>query len=64
MQELLYGGWSGQVIAYVQQYPVRVVTVVLVASTVAIQVMFGKWGSGDGTDAEGFGFGDGDGGVD
>jgi hypothetical protein len=61
MKEWLYGGWSGQVIAYTQQYSLRAATAVLVVATVVIQVMFGKWGSGDGTDTEGFGFGDGDG---
>jgi hypothetical protein len=60
MQEWLNGGWSGQLIAYAQQYPLQVVTVVLVVATVVIQLMFGKWGSGDGTDTEGFGFDDGD----
>jgi len=63
MQELLFGDWGRQIVTYSQQYPLRVVTAVLVAAIIGIQLMFGKWGpsSGDGGDIEGFDFGDGDG---
>ena len=62
MRELLLGSWGPQIAAYSEQYPLQVITTVLVAITIAITLMFGKRGSGSG-DAGGCSFGDGGGGC-
>jgi len=63
VQELLFGTWSPQIIAYSQQYPWRVFAAVLVA-ILLLDLMFRRRSSsgGDGGDFSGFDFGDGDGG--
>jgi hypothetical protein len=61
VQELLFGTWSPQIIAYSQQYPWRVFAAVLVA-ILLLDLMFRKRSSSDGGDFGGLGFGDGDGG--
>jgi hypothetical protein len=61
MQEILLGNWGPQIAAYSRQYPVQVITTVLVATTIVMTLMFGKRGSGSG-DAGGCSFDDGDGG--
>jgi hypothetical protein len=62
MQELLFGSWGPQFLAYSQQYPWRVFAAVLVA-ILLMDLMFRKRssGTGDGLDLGGFDFGDGDG---
>jgi hypothetical protein len=64
MQELLFGTWSPQIIAYSQQYPWRVFAAVLVA-ILLLDLTFLKGrlsGVGDGGDFRGSDCGDGDGG--
>jgi hypothetical protein len=62
MQELLFGSWSPQIIAYGQHYPWRVFAAVLVAGLL-LDLMFRKRpSSSDGADISSFDFGDGDGG--
>jgi hypothetical protein len=61
MQELLFGSWSPQIIAYGQHYPWRVFAAVLVA-VLLLDLMFRKRpSSSDGADISSFDFGDGDG---
>ena len=60
MQELLFGTWSPQIIAYSQQYPWRVFAGVLVA-ILLLDLMFRQRRSSSGGDFGGFDFGDGDG---
>jgi hypothetical protein len=61
VQELLFGTWRPQIIAYSQQYPWRVFAAVL-AAILLLDLMFRKRSSraGDGGDFGGFDFGDGD----
>ena len=64
MQELLFGTWGPQIVAYSQQYPWRVFAAVLVAILIT-DLMFRKRSSGTGDWPElDFGGGDGDGGGD
>jgi hypothetical protein len=67
MQELLFGSWGPQIIAYSQQHPWRVFAAVLVA-ILLMDLMFRKRSSGTGDWPElgglDFGGGDGDGGGD
>ena len=67
MQELLFGTWGPQIIAYSQQYPWRLFAAVLVV-ILLVRMMFSKRSSGTGDGPElgglGFGCGDGDGGGD
>ena len=64
MQELLFGTWGPQIVAYAQQYPWRVFAAGLV-SVLIIDLMFRKRSSGSGDWPElDFGGGDGDGGGD
>jgi len=62
MQELLFGSWGPQIIAYSQQYPWRVFAAVLVA-ILLMDLMFRKRssGTGDGLELGGLDFGGGDG---
>jgi hypothetical protein len=62
MQELLFGSWGKQIIAYSQQYPWRVFAAVLVA-LLLMDLMFRKRssGTGDGGELGGLDFGGGDG---
>ncbi len=60
MQELLFGTWGPQIIAYGQQYPWRVFAAVL-GAILFIDLMFRKRSSGTGDWPElDFGGGDGD----
>jgi hypothetical protein len=63
MQELLFGTWSPQIIAYSRQYPWRVFAAVLVAMLL-LDLMFRTSRTSSGGDFGGLGFGDGDGGGD
>ena len=49
MQELLFGTWGPQIVAYSQQYPWRVFAAVLVA-ILLLDLMFRKRSSSDGGD--------------
>jgi hypothetical protein len=62
MQELLFGTWGPQIIAFSQQYPWRVFAAVLVA-ILLMNLMFrkGSSGTGDGPELGGLDFGGGDG---
>jgi hypothetical protein len=62
MQELLFGTWGPQIIAYSQQYPWRVFAAVLVA-ILLMDLMLRKRssGTGDGLELGGLDFGGGDG---
>ena len=61
MQELLFGSWGPQIVAYTQQYPWRVFAAVLV-SVLLLDMLFRK-NRGTTGDAGGWDFGsDGDGG--
>ena len=62
MQDLLFGTWGPQIIAYSQQYPWRVFAAVLVAILLT-DLMFRKRssGTGDGLELGGLDFGSGDG---
>jgi hypothetical protein len=61
MQELLFGTWGLQIVAYSQQHPWRVFAAVLVA-VLLMDLMFRKQSSGTGGDLDlgGLGGGDGD----
>jgi hypothetical protein len=64
MQQLLFGTWGSQIIAYGEQYPWRVFAIAL-AALAFLDFMFRKQSSGSGGDLDigGFDFGgDGDGG--
>jgi hypothetical protein len=61
MQELLFGSWGPQIVAYSQQYPWPVFAAVLVA-ILLLDLVFRKNRSSSGGDIGGFDFGDGDGG--
>jgi hypothetical protein len=58
MQELLFGTWGLQIVAYSQQHPWRVFAAVLVA-VLLMDLMFRKQSSGTGGDLD-LGGGDGD----
>ena len=60
MQELLFGTWGPQIIAYAQQYPWRVFAAVI-AALVLLDLLFRSNRSSSDGDFGGLGFGDGDG---
>jgi hypothetical protein len=60
MQELLFGTWSPQLLAYGRQYPWRVFAALLVGVLV-LDLMFGKGRSRGDSAVGGWDFGDGDG---
>jgi hypothetical protein len=68
MQELLFGSWSPQIIAYGEHYPWRVFAAVLVAALLLDLMFRTRSSSSDGADISSFDFGvgvgdgDGDGG--
>jgi hypothetical protein len=61
MQQLLFGTWGSQIIAYSAQYPWRVFAAVL-AAILLLDLMFRKQSSGSGGDLDIGGFDGGDGG--
>ena len=62
MQEI-FGTWGPELMAYGHQYPLRVATAALGATSLVLTLVFGDLSSsGDGGDSGGFYFGDGDGG--
>ncbi len=62
MQEI-FGTWGPELMAYSHQFPLRVVTAALGATSLVLTPVFGELSSsGDGGESGGFYFGDGDGG--
>jgi hypothetical protein len=62
MQELLFGTWTPQIIAYGQQHPWRILVAVLVAASL-VDFIFAQQSPADSNcgDLSGFDFGGGDG---
>jgi hypothetical protein len=61
MQELLFGSWGPQIVAFTKQNPLQVLAAALTAVSIVLTLILGVRGFGSG-DAGGCSFDDGDGG--